>query len=73
MADDHATPARTTPPVATHLSFSALSDFTHCGKAFQLYRVLGLEGAPGYARAGGTAVHAATEAYDRKRFALLGS
>lgn len=72
MTVDHATPARTTLPVIPHSSFSALDELLRCGKQFQLHRVLGLQGSPGYARAGGSAVHEATEAYDRKRYALLG-
>lgn len=49
----------------SHTSYSAISDLVHCPKAYQLGRVLNLEQAPGYALAGGSAVHAATEAYDR--------
>lgn len=52
-------------PAKAHLSYSALDDWLRCPKLFQLRRVLGIEGTPGYARAGGSAVHAATEAYDR--------
>lgn len=51
--------------VKPHLSWSAISDYLRCGKAFQLSRVLGLPEQPGMSRAGGRAVHVATEAYDR--------
>lgn len=53
-------------PPKTHASYSSLTAFTHCGKAYQLSRVLHLEEAPGLARLGGSAVHAATEFLDRQ-------
>lgn len=57
----------TAPPATpSHLSWSALSDWIRCGKAFQFSRILGLPEQPGMSRAGGSAVHAATEAYDRQ-------
>lgn len=63
MTDDTTT---TTPD---HSSYSSLTTLTHCGKAYQLSRVLKLPEAPGLARIGGSAVHAATEWLDRQAFA----
>lgn len=67
--DQPAQPAAVAP---THLSYSALSTFAQCGKQFQLQRVLNLESEPRYYFAGGSAVHEASEAFDRWRFATLG-
>lgn len=62
-----------TPSVRTkgHLSYSAITDYATCPKQFELRRVIGLEGDPGYALAGGSAVHACIEAYERQRYRLL--
>jgi hypothetical protein len=56
--------SETTVPTA-HTSWSQLSQWIQCAKSYQLDRVLGLPETPSYSRAGGHAVHAATEAYDR--------
>jgi hypothetical protein len=61
--------APTTYPERPHLSFSAVSEWITCAKSFQLRRVIGLEGDPAYALAGGRAVHAAIEAFERHRAA----
>lgn len=58
-----------TPAPKTHSSYSSLTAYTHCGKSYQLSRVLHLPEAPGLARLGGSAVHAATEFLDRQAFA----
>lgn len=52
-------------PTGSHLSYSALKDLLSCGKQFQLARILKLPQRPGYALAGGRAVHSAIEAYNR--------
>lgn len=72
MTVDFAPPTRTMPPVKKHASFSQLDELLRCGKAFQLHRVLGLTASYGLPRAGGSAVHAATEAHDRRLFTALG-
>jgi hypothetical protein len=55
-----------------HLSYSALTDYTKCGKLYQLNRVLKLPERPAWWSLGGRAVHAATEAHDRRLFATIG-
>jgi hypothetical protein len=56
-----------------HLSYSALAGYTRCGKHYQLSRVLGLPERPAWWNLGGHAVHAATEAYDRRVHATSGA
>lgn len=58
---------------AAHISYSALSDYLQCGKAYQLKRRMGLPERPAWWNVGGHAVHAATEAYDRQRYATAGN
>lgn len=48
-----------------HLSFSALNSLTTCGEKFRLERGLKIQTQPSWAQVGGSAVHAASEAYDR--------
>lgn len=72
MTVDDASLTRTTVPLRAHTSYSQVDELLRCGKAFQLHRVLQLPPSFGYARAGGSAVHEATEAYDRRRYAALG-
>lgn len=48
-----------------HVSWSALETWMSCGKKFQLQRLLNVEQRPSWAAIGGSAVHAATEDYDR--------
>ncbi len=67
MTDPIQAPAQ--PAHTSHSQFEALNT---CGKRFQLSRVLGLEGTPWVAAAGGSAVHAATEAYDLEHFRTYG-
>lgn len=55
-----------------HLSVSAIESAANCPKAFQLERVLGLPTGYSYARAGGSAVHAAIEMANRLLFAESG-
>lgn len=68
-------PMALAPPTAAqpaHVSYSALDDYITCGKAYQLARVLELPPTPGLARAGGTAVHTATEVYDQLLYRATG-
>lgn len=56
-----------------HLSYSALTDYLKCGKQYQLSRILGLPERPAWWNIGGHAVHAATEAWDRRIYAATGA
>lgn len=53
---------------ARPISFSALTSWLRCGKAYQLERILGIEGVPAWYFVGGGAVHTVTEEYDRHLF-----
>lgn len=46
-------------------SFSALTSWLRCGKAYQLSRIQKVPRAPAWWFIGGNAVHRATERYDR--------
>lgn len=48
-----------------HVSYSAYSDWLHCGKQYQLKRLTDLPERPAWWNIGGSAVHEATEMYDR--------
>jgi ATP-dependent helicase/DNAse subunit B len=48
-----------------HISYSAMTTFLDCGHLYFLTRVVGLEEAPAWWFIGGSAVHEATEEYDR--------
>lgn len=64
---------RKVPMIPKHRSFSQLDTWIRCGKSYQLRRVIpGVVERPGYARAGGSAVHLATEVYDRWRYSQDG-
>ena len=53
----------------THVSYSAFSTWLSCGQQYKLTRILQVPEAPAWYLAGGTAVHTATEDYDRAVFA----
>lgn len=67
-----ATVAETEQPKVAHESYSGLSDWLKCGKAYQLKRVLKLPEKPAWWNVGGKGVHAATEHYDRILFDAVG-
>ena len=56
------------PPLVPTVSYSALSNWLSCGYSFYLARVKKVPRRPGWWFPGGTAVHAATECYDRLLF-----
>jgi len=58
----------TTRPV----SYSAFTSWLRCGKAFQLERILGIEGVPAWFFVGGSVVHKVTEAFDQALFEAEG-
>jgi hypothetical protein len=58
------------PPVeGGHISYSAYTDYRDCGKYYQLKRLMSLPEQPAWWNVGGSAVHAATEAFDHYFFA----
>lgn len=59
-------------PATTHVSYSSLSDWLRCGKMFQLKRLCGLPERPAWWNIGGSAVHTATEQYDRELYNTSG-
>lgn len=58
----------TTKPV----SYSAFTSWLRCGKAFQLERILGIEGVPAWYFVGGSVVHKVTERFDQALFEAEG-
>ena len=48
-----------------HISYSSMTTFLDCGHLYFLTRVVGLEEAPAWWFAGGSAVHEASEEYDK--------
>lgn len=65
--------ARDGPPVPlTHLSYSSLTNYLKCGKAYQLSKILGLPEQAAWWSIGGRAVHEATEIIDRNRYKETG-
>lgn len=52
-----------------YVSFSSFMQWLRCGKAWQLSRLLEVKEEPAHYFVGGSAVHAATEAYDRALWA----
>ena len=52
----------------THVSYSQLTAWTRCGKAFQLQRIQGAPELPTVWLPAGTAVHAAFETLNRQHF-----
>lgn len=57
----------------THLSYSSLTAYLKCGKAYELSRILKLPERPMWSSIGGRAVHEATEVHDHKRYAETGN
>lgn len=55
-----------------HVSYSAFTDLLKCGKYHQLKRAMAFPGKPSWWLAGGSAVHAATEEYDRAVYVICG-
>ena len=54
--------------VPAHISYSQLSTWLDCGWKYYLTRVEKVQEIPAWYLVGGSAVHAATEAYDRELF-----
>jgi hypothetical protein len=52
-------------PLPAWLSYSQASSYLRCGEAYRLERLVGAPSRPGWALPGGSAVHEATEEYDR--------
>ncbi len=57
-----------TPP---YLSHSQVETLTDCGEKYRLGRVVGVPEAPAFWNAGGRAVHAAAEYFERQRFTAV--
>lgn len=51
-----------------HVSYSAFSTWLSCGEQYRLTRIEQVPEAPAWYLAGGSAVHAATEVFDRAVF-----
>lgn len=72
--DDTSNATRDGPQIElTHLSYSSLTSYLKCGKAYELSRILKLPERPMWSSIGGRAVHEATEDRDRKRFKETGT
>ncbi len=56
----------------SYVSYSAFTQWLKCGKAYQLARLLDVQEQPAWWFAGGSAVHAATEVYDRALYETEG-
>jgi hypothetical protein len=56
----------------SHLSYSQLETFLSCGEKYRLSRIVGVPEEPAWYLIGGSAVHEATEAYDRALFEAEG-
>lgn len=54
------------------VSYSAFTAWLRCGKAYQLERILGVEGVPAWYFVGGQVVHEITEHIDRHLFQTEG-
>lgn len=50
-----------------HRSYSSFTTWQSCGKQWQLQRELSVPEVPAWYLVGGSAVHSATEAYDKAR------
>jgi hypothetical protein len=55
-----------------YVSYSAFTSWLKCGKAYQLSRLLDVKENPAWWFAGGSAVHAATEVYDKALYEAEG-
>lgn len=51
--------------IPSHLSYSQVSTWLHCGEQYRLTRIAGAEEHPSWWLSGGSAVHDATEEYDK--------
>lgn len=60
---DHLTDVANSTPV-THVSYSQLSSWLRCGKAYELERIARVPSVPSWALVGGSALHSATEVLD---------
>lgn len=57
------------PPIQVgpaHVSYSQFTEWSKCGKAYELKKILGLSESPSWWSIGGHGVHSATEKYDRE-------
>ena len=54
------------------VSYSSFTSWLRCGKAYQLERIMGLEGTPAWYFVGGSVVHKVSEVYDFALFATEG-
>lgn len=54
------------------VSYSSFTSWLRCGKAFQLERIMGIEGLPAWYFVGGSVVHKVTELYDAALFEAEG-
>lgn len=52
----------------TYVSYSSFCQYLRCGKSWQLARLLEVREDPAWFFAGGSAVHTATEIYDRAQW-----
>lgn len=52
--------------IPAHVSYSQFVEWSKCGKAYELKKLLGLAEQPAWWSIGGHGVHAATETFDRK-------
>lgn len=55
-----------------YVSYSSFTSWLSCAKQYQLERILGVTAQPAWYFVGGSAVHAATEHYDRTLYAEKG-
>src|SRR6185295_1918759 len=55
-------------PSLSYLSHSQVETMTDCGEKYRLTRIVGVPEAPAFWNAGGRAVHAAAEYWERERF-----
>lgn len=60
------------PDAPVSRSYSSFTSWLSCGKSWQLARVVKVPETPAWYLVGGSAVHSATEAEDRQRFAEVG-
>lgn len=55
-----------------HISYSALTTYLDCGWKYYLTRIVQVDEQPAWYLVGGSAVHAATEAYDKELYEAEG-
>ena len=56
-----------------HMSYSQINSFLRCGEQYRLEKVHHVPSRPSWAQVGGSAVHAASEAFDRQALGLTSS